>query len=136
MTAMHAFCTFAMTGLIWFVQIVHYPLFASVGRERFIDYEKRHAQRTTWVVAPLMLGELFTLAWLWQHGQRQAVGQWPGVALLALIWISTGLIQVPLHSRLERGFDEMAARRLVASNWIRTLAWSARSWLLWGGGVI
>ena len=28
---LHAGATFFMCGLIWFVQIVHYPLFAQVG---------------------------------------------------------------------------------------------------------
>ena len=50
--------TLAMTGVIWFVQVVHYPLFASVGAEGFSRYEALHATRTGWVVAPLMLCEL------------------------------------------------------------------------------
>ena len=32
---MQAGTTLALCGLIWFVQIVHYPLFALVGREEF-----------------------------------------------------------------------------------------------------
>ena len=35
-------------------------------------------------------------------------------------------LQVPCHSRLAQGFDEPTWRRLVATNWIRTVAWSAR----------
>lgn len=27
----HAAATWAMVGLVWFVQVVHYPLFAQVG---------------------------------------------------------------------------------------------------------
>ena len=27
----HLLCTHAMIGLIWFVQVVHYPMFDSVG---------------------------------------------------------------------------------------------------------
>ena len=50
--------TLAMFGLIWFVQIVHYPLFVRVGEPGFRDYAGLHATRTTYVVAPLMLVEL------------------------------------------------------------------------------
>ena len=50
-----AAATLAMVGLIWFVQIVHYPLMAQVGRDSFAHYEASHTARTTWVVAPLML---------------------------------------------------------------------------------
>ena len=35
-----------MTGVIWFVQIVHYPLFANVSRSAFAEYERRHANLT------------------------------------------------------------------------------------------
>jgi hypothetical protein len=57
---LHAAATLSMTGLIWFVQVVHYPLMARVGRVGFADYEAAHTRRTTWVVAPPMLIEGFT----------------------------------------------------------------------------
>ncbi len=49
-----------------------------------------------------------------------------GAVLLAIIWASTALLQVPAHSRLERGFDAHVHRRLVRTNWIRTVCWTAR----------
>ena len=52
---------------------------------------------------------------------------WIGVALLAIVWISTAALQVPAHTRLLTGLDGSVVRRLVASNWIRTIAWSARA---------
>jgi hypothetical protein len=36
------------------------------------------------------------------------------------------VLQVPCHRTLERGFDPAVARRLVATNWIRTVCWSLR----------
>ena len=60
----HAAATLAMTGLIWFVQVVHYPLMAKVGAEGYSLYQHTHMSRTTWVVAPLMLTELSTAALL------------------------------------------------------------------------
>ena len=53
----HAAATLYMTGLIWFVQVVHYPLMAAVGRDGFAAYESAHARLTTFVVAPGMLVE-------------------------------------------------------------------------------
>ena len=49
-----------------------------------------------------------------------------GLALLAAVWMSTALLQVPCHRKLARGFDPDVARRLVSSNWIRTVCWSLR----------
>ena len=127
-------CTLAMTGIIWFVQIVHYPLFSLVGKEGFARYEAEHATRTGWVVGPLMCLELVTAAIMLSRQYRpQAItlrSAILGAALVALIWLSTGLIQVPLHNRLSLGVDSRVIATLVASNWIRTIAWTVRSALV------
>jgi hypothetical protein len=40
-----------MTGVIWYVQMAHYPLFANVGRQAFAEYHLLHNSATTLVVA-------------------------------------------------------------------------------------
>jgi hypothetical protein len=133
----HAAATWYMTGLIWFVQIVHYPLFAAVGSEEFSSYEQRHTSLTTWVVAPPMLLEVATAVLLfWFRPPGVSVWQlWVGIILLAAIWLSTFLLQVPCHETLSNEFDEIVHQRLVSTNWIRTIAWSLRGllvlWMAW-----
>jgi hypothetical protein len=139
---LNAGSTLAMTGIIWFVQIVHYPLFASVGAENFARYEALHATRTGWVVAPLMLVELATaLALLWaplRPATVSAPSAWIAAALVGVIWLSTALLQVPIHSQLAQGYDPDLVSRLVATNWIRTIAWTLRSAIvlrwIWNSG--
>lgn len=122
--AAHAFVTLFMTGLIWFVQVVHYPLFNRVGKADFTAYEQQNTRRTGWVVGGPMLLELGLAAALaWSPGGTAA---WCGLGLLGIIWLSTAVGQVPVHRRLLRGFDEAAHRRLVRGNWVRTIAWSLR----------
>jgi len=41
-----AFHTFATIGMTGFVQIVHYPLMAMVGRREYPAYEQRHTRLT------------------------------------------------------------------------------------------
>ena len=36
---------------------------------------------------------------------------------------------MPLHGRLAQGFDAVAHRRLVSTNWVRTAGWSVRGLL-------
>jgi len=48
----HAAATLVMVGVIWFVQVVHYPLMARVSASEFAAYEREHQNRTTFVVAP------------------------------------------------------------------------------------
>lgn len=123
----HALSTTAMAGLIWFVQIVHYPMFARVGSESFSRYALEHQTRTTVVVLPLMLTELVSAVWL---GFTLATPvAWAGVVLVAMVWASTFLLQVPIHARLGSGFDARLVRRLVLTNWVRTALWSARAYL-------
>ena len=133
----HAAATLWMTGLIWFVQVVHYPLFALVGSTGFAAYESAHATRTTLVVGPPMLVELATTVFLLSLAEETVPrsAAWVGAALLALIWVSTALLQVPQHNILAAGFDRPAYQMLVTSNWLRTAAWSLRGvlalWLIW-----
>ena len=58
--------------------------------------------------------------------QRRDPWTLAGVALLALIWASTALLQIPLHNALSTGFDAEVHARLVHTNWIRTIAWTVR----------
>lgn len=121
----HAAATLFMTGVIWFVQLVHYPLFAGVDAASFCAYEREHQRRTTWVVAPAMLVELATAAAIVALRPTWTLA-WLGVALVALLWALTAFVQVPCHQRLESAFAASAHARLVRTNWLRTIAWSAR----------
>lgn len=124
--------TLYLTGLIWFVQVVHYPLFARVNAANFSDYEIAHSNLTTLVVAPPMLIEAVTaVLWLLHRPvQVRAVEAWIGALLVVVIWFSTWFLQVPKHEVLSAGFDAQAHQFLVMSNWLRTIAWSVRSGLL------
>lgn len=123
--------TLFMAGVIWFVQLVHYPLFASVGPSQFARYEIEHAGRTTWIAAPAMLIEAATsvlLLWVRPDAISMEIAAAGGL-LTGLIWVSTFAMQVPLHARLSIGFEPSLHRSLVATNWIRTSAWTGRAWL-------
>ncbi len=125
LTAIHAAATLAMGGLIWFVQLVHYPLFPLVAADRFVEFARAHQRRTGWVVMPLMAAEAVTATLL--VATRPGPWVWAGWLLLVAIWLSTALVQVPLHRRLAGGYDPRAARKLVTTNWLRTALWSVRA---------
>ncbi len=142
--ALHFAATFYMVGLVWFVQRVHYPLFAGVGSEHFPAYERAHVARTNPVVGPPMLIEAATALALLALPMPNVPYPltWLGLGLLAVIWVSTWLLQVPRHRDLAAGFESSTHRRLVATNWIGTSAWSLRGLLLlwigscaWAGGA-
>ena len=106
-------------------------MMARVGWEGFARYEASHTWRTTWVVAPPMVVEaaLAVVLALRPPVGVSAAAAWVACGLVAVIWLSTAFLLVPLHRRLAIGFDGDAHRRLVSLNWIRTLAWSSRGLL-------
>lgn len=125
----HCAVTWALVGLIWIVQLVQYPLFRLVGRDAFRAYHAAHMRQITWIVAPLMLAEIGTAAWLVSMGERDIL-LLVSFAPLLFNWLSTWRVQIPLHDRLARGFEDDDWRQLVRSNWYRTAAWTARGVLV------
>ncbi len=133
----HTAATLFMVGVIWFVQVVHYPLFARVGPDAFVPYAAVHGTLTGYVVGPPMVLELLTAVGLVVRpppGVNPLV-PWVGLALVGALWLSTFFVQVPLHETLRAGFQPEAWRRLVMTNLWRTALWSIRGalalYLLW-----
>lgn len=130
----HLGTTWAMTGLIWFVQVVHYPLLARLGDAYFRPYHRMHCERTGYVVGPLMFVELSSaaaLVYLLGAGTPARTAAWAGLLLLGIIWASTALLQIPQHNRLGAlGPDPATLRALLRGNWLRTAAWTLRAVLV------
>lgn len=124
----HAAATWFMVGLIWTIQVVHYPLFSRVGPDGFAAYEAEHTRRMGWLLALPASLEVVTgalLVWV----RPDIVPIWLVVgsgSLLFLIWLLTISVQVPHHVRLSEGHDSRRIDALVASNRWRTLLWSLR----------
>ncbi|MBJ6145912.1 hypothetical protein [Hymenobacter sp. BT559] len=124
-----------LTGVIWVVQLVTYPALVLVGKEEFLRYHAAHTRGMGWVVGAPMVAELALAGWLaWTSytvwGAGPALGQ---AALVVVVWAVTFFISVPFHDRLEAGgYNYIALDGLLRTNWLRTLAWTARAgWLGW-----
>lgn len=121
----HIFSCFFMTGLIWLIQLVSYPSFLFVEEKRFLEFHHFHSSRISLIVSPVMSIELISAAglalfmggWLW----------WTNAVGVVLIWLSTAFLSVPLHGQLGLGKDINLIRKLVQTNWPRTVLWSVRS---------
>lgn len=127
----------AMCGLIWFVQAVHYPLFALITGEPSRHHARENQRRTGPVVIPFMALEVVTAALVavWPPAGVGRGATLVGLALVGVAWLSTLFLQMPLHGRLaDEGHTDGAVTRLVRSNWLRTIAWTMRAilaaWML------
>jgi hypothetical protein len=117
-----------MVGVIWFVQVVHYPLLAVVPPESASAVALDHQRRTGWVVAlPMAVEGVTTLGLLWRAPDAVPGWMpWLGAVLLAVALGCTVLLSVPRHARMAAHPDGRVGRELVLTNWPRTIAWSAR----------
>ena len=118
-----------MFGVIWVMQVVHYPLMRFVSGEQFARFESEHQTRISWVVGPLMLIEgVCVLAFLFAPPAGLAWWlPWVGAGVEAVAIGTTAFVSAPVHERLNANFDQATLDRLIATNWIRTIAWTARA---------
>ena len=117
-----------MFGVIWVIQLVQYPLMSLVPSESFRAYEKGHQRRITWVVAPLMAveGGCVLLVFFWRPGAIPFALALIGGVLEAIAIGVTAFISAPTHGRLASTGDQRLLDHLIATNWIRSIAWTGR----------
>jgi hypothetical protein len=118
--------TWTMVGVIWFVQLVHYPLLAVVPVESASTIAVDHQRRTAWVVMISMTVEGFsTLALMrWVPEGVATWLPWANGVFLAIALGCTVLLSVPRHARMAENPTPTIGRELVVTNWPRTIAWT------------
>ena len=123
---------FIAVGLIWTIQLVHYPSMRFIPKERFVEYHNFHSIRISFLAIPLMVTELGTSLILFYQNYNNAIQTifLINLVIVALIWLSTFLIQVPLHNALSKEKQSEKLSKLICTNWIRTILWTARSILM------
>ena len=124
--------TLFMVGLIWFVQVVHYPLMATLPTAAYPQYATAHQRLTTLVVGPAMLLEaVSSLLLIFVHpvGTSRPLAV-VGFLLVVFIFFRTAMLHVPQHRRIAECFDSETCLDLVRTNWWRTIAWTGR------GGIV
>lgn len=126
--------TWTMVGVIWFVQIVHYPLLSIIPVESASSVAVEHQRRTGWVVgAPMFLEGVTTLMLLVMVPSGVAwFVPWLAGIPLAVALGATIFLSVPRHERMAKQPDPQVGRELVSTNWVRTIAWSLRGVIVAG----
>ena len=120
---------FLLTGVIWTIQLIHYPSFHYIDKLSFVNFHKFHERRISIIVIPLMIVELITSVVLYMNDTSSLIFAL-NLAIIVLIWCSTFFIQVPIHTILSSGKDKKMIEKLVKTNWIRTFLWTIRMLLI------
>jgi hypothetical protein len=133
---LNVLASWTMVGVIWFVQVVHYPLLSVVPVESASAVAVEHQRRTGWVVMlPMTIEGVTTLLLLAMVPAGVAwFVPWLAGIPLAVALGATVLLSVPRHARMASNPDPTVGRELVTTNWVRTIAWSLRG--LVGAGML
>jgi len=126
----HLSATSIMVGVIWAIQLLHYPFFHHLNRQNFPKLMQKHRLRISFIVIPAMLAELATGAYLMFYSPALKPFFVIGFLLIVAIWISTFTLQVSAHNQIRTRYNPSAVSKLVNTNWIRTILWTARLALL------
>lgn len=118
-----------LTGLIWMVQLVHYPSFHFIAQDQFEAFHRHHTSSISMIVMPLMLVELALSIWLYYSYGWAWKYLWP-LLIVLIIWACTFFVSVPLHGLLEKSKDTNAISQLVATNWPRTILWTVKAFYI------
>ena len=125
--------TLYMSGMIWSMQILEYPLFALVGQQEFPAYHRRHKRGLPFlVILPSVGAFLSAVALIFTRPARLPL--WVSIVIAVLevfIIVATVAREAPLHAQLDRdGYSPTLIRQLVQGNWIRTLLWTINAIIL------
>ena len=126
----HLIFTSIMTGVIWVIQIVHYPSFHFIEKELYTAFQKFHMNKISIIVIPIMLAELITGMMLFLDKSSKSPFLIISFVILVLIWLITGVFFSKAHNELMTGYQELVVNQLVVMNWIRTLLWTLRLFFL------
>ena len=118
-----------MVGVIWAVQLLVYPAFASVSLPDWTRHHTSHSRRITWIVLPAMATEVVACAWL-ACVSMSTLAHRLALANLVLVlstWVVTAYVARRHHRRLTDAWHASTIQSLVRVNWVRTALWSARA---------
>ena len=123
---LHLTVSSMMVGVIWVIQLVHYPSFHFVDNLRYSNFQSFHMRSISYVVIPLMLTEVLTLILLVYTINRMDIALILSAIMLFAVWVITAVFFSGAHQKLTLGYDKSVVDGLIKMNWSRTLLWTLR----------
>lgn len=115
-------------GTAFVESFVNYSSWHLIGRDEFVAYHHFIGPRIlTFLVAPALLGTVFTVLLLWILPAAIPLwAVWTAIAAQAVVWVSTATIQVPIQLQLgAHGLSLELVERLIVTNfWLRRIPYA------------
>jgi hypothetical protein len=107
--------------LIWLVQVIIYPSFYHIETKDFKAWHARYTRVISFIVVPLLLLQVGVEL----YHALVAEPRWWRALLVGVVILATFSLSVPCHKKLQSiGKSDFIIRKLVLTNWIRTLLWT------------
>ena len=125
---LHLVSTSIMVGVIWIIQLVHYPTFLFIDKQKYMKFQEFHMSRVSYIVMPTMIAELFSGIYILFYNNVLMVNTFFLLASFSLFlnWVITALVFVKIHNGLLIKYEKNIILLLVKLNWLRTILWSLR----------
>lgn len=123
-------------GAAFVESFVNYSSWHLIGSDEFVAYHHFIGPRVlTFLVAPALLGTVFTVLMLWARPAMIPLwAVWAAIAAQAIVWVSTAMIQVPIQLQLSaHGLSLELVEHLIETNfWLRRIPYAVCAGLfLW-----
>ena len=122
----HFLATSIMVGVIWVIQLLHYPSFHFIQKSDYSKFQQFHMSRISFIVVPAMIIEFITGIMMLQFGFSSNFLFISSLFILLVIWVITLVFFTKMHQGLISGYNKLIVDRLISINWSRTLLWSIR----------
>ena len=125
---LHLVSTSIMVGVIWIIQLVHYPTFLFIDKQKYMKFQEFHMSRVSYIVMPTMIAELFSGIYILLYNNILMLNTFFLLASFSLFlnWVITALVFVKIHNGLLIKYEKKIILLLVKLNWLRTILWSLR----------
>ena len=124
----HLIFNAVMIGVISITQLITYPSFLEIDKTKFIDFHNKYVKTISFIAVPAMILELFTLVYMNIYISNLILMK--SLLVLIMLWLITFIIIVPIHNQLSKKFDEEKVISLIRYNWIRTVLWTSKIFII------
>lgn len=114
---------FGLVVLIWMIQLIVYPSFLYYQTADLVIWHRKYTVLVGYIVVPLMFTQLvISILQVYVSATSYTFSM---LILVLLVWLSTFLQLVPIHSSISKGcVNQKMLNALVKKNWTRTILWT------------
>lgn len=120
--------TLLIAGVLWFIQLVHFPLINEMPAKNMVNNGYYHMQKILGIINLLFIIDFITIVFLLLlvNSDLSATLMLINILIFLFTVILTRITFLPIHQNLSKNPNSFLISKLINLNWIRTLVWSLK----------